>query len=318
MWYFVFIFVALITSSCALFFGCFSPCSSQICCCTCQIFVQQPQCNCPIPISAVPSSNYVAPSNTYVLPQLATYLPSPGYQMGATLDASYEYRPQVSPAADRGHKPPQQWPITGPQQPSINVSIMHRGVTKPTIFKPSIVVQEAKRDKDSCYITSGGYKCCSLNLEDAMNAAYNELSQKPDFNDCNIDLIAKVIQRAAQEKFGMSFETIVALNDFAGKSAYEGNLTCKFKLHGKYIHSYATPVQYDVRERVIEQAFSNADVTHNIIVGPSTEGVDEEEKQRRIDELNRLGLGGSRSPNIFTLTVTLYERVLNTVTTLPQ
>ncbi|KHN73483.1 hypothetical protein Tcan_11719 [Toxocara canis] len=189
----------------------------------------------------------------------------PHRMMGATLDASYEYRPQVSPAADRGHKPPQQWPITGPQQPSINVSIMHRG-----------------------------YKCCSLNLEDAMNAAYNELSQKPDFNDCNIDLIAKVIQRAAQEKFGMSFETIVALNDFAGKSAYEGNLTCKFKLHGKYIHSYATPVQYDVRERVIEQAFSNADVTHNIIVGPSTEGVDEEEKQRRIDELNRLGLGGSR------------------------
>lgn len=110
--------------------------------------------------------------------------------------------------------------------------------------------------KNDCYVNDSGYTCCNGDLETTMHTAYGALKASPNFNECNIGLMAgvslsifatntkvQVVQKAAQKRFRLSFETVVSLKPFGAFSDYEGNYTCKFERDGKYFYSYATPVQ---------------------------------------------------------------------------
>ena len=46
---------------------------------------------------------------------------------------------------------------------------------------------------------------------------------------CNTHAIATDVQKAAQEKFGVDFESISAAGDFASRNNFAGNLICKVK-----------------------------------------------------------------------------------------
>uniref|UniRef100_A0AC35F1T7 Ground-like domain-containing protein n=1 Tax=Panagrolaimus sp. PS1159 TaxID=55785 RepID=A0AC35F1T7_9BILA len=100
-----------------------------------------------------------------------------------------------------------------------------------------------KNEDDACYVNDSGFKCCNTDLEKTMHGAYGALKASPTFNECNIGLMTKVVQRAAQKRFSMSFEVVVSLKSFGSNSAYEGNFTCRFERDGKHFMSYASPAQ---------------------------------------------------------------------------
>ncbi|KAE9555211.1 hypothetical protein FO519_001561 [Halicephalobus sp. NKZ332] len=171
-----------------------------------------------------------------------------------------------------------------------------------------IIVKKPPPSKDPCYINSSGFRCCNTDLEGTMHGAYKQLKSAPDFNDCNIGLMSKVVQKAAQRRFRLSFETIVSLKPFGANSIYDGNYTCRFEKDGKYFLSYATPVQYDVGDAKSEDALSNADSTHDDEdTTGSGEVRDASEKQAKVDKLNA-GLKDVKSTG-----VQIHERVRRAV-----
>uniref|UniRef100_A0A914V957 Ground-like domain-containing protein n=1 Tax=Plectus sambesii TaxID=2011161 RepID=A0A914V957_9BILA len=93
-----------------------------------------------------------------------------------------------------------------------------------------------------CYINDSGYMCCNNELEQILLGAQDELRKlDPGKSDCNTLRQAKHIQSAAQRYFGTDFETIVALDDFAFRTNFLGNMTCKVEVNGKFMLAYATP-----------------------------------------------------------------------------
>jgi hypothetical protein len=49
-------------------------------------------------------------------------------------------------------------------------------------------------------------------------------------NKCNIDRLAGAMYRQLEREFNVTFETIVALNDFAHRTYYDQDMTCKIKV----------------------------------------------------------------------------------------
>uniref|UniRef100_A0A914YM95 Ground-like domain-containing protein n=1 Tax=Panagrolaimus superbus TaxID=310955 RepID=A0A914YM95_9BILA len=138
------------------------------------------------------------------------------------------------------------------------------------------------KSEDACYVNDSGFKCCNTDLENTMQGAYSALKRSPSFNECNIGLMTKVVQKAAQKRFRQSFEVVVSLKSFGSNSAYDGNFTCRFERDGKHFMSYASPVQYDSEDAKSESALSNTDITHDEDDVPPTE----EEKIEKIENLN--------------------------------
>uniref|UniRef100_A0A7E4VRI1 Ground-like domain-containing protein n=1 Tax=Panagrellus redivivus TaxID=6233 RepID=A0A7E4VRI1_PANRE len=157
--------------------------------------------------------------------------------------------------------------------------------------------------KDSCYTNDSGFKCCNGDLETTMHSAYSTLKASPTFNDCNIGLMAKVVQKAAQKRFRLSFETIVSLKPFGANSLYDGNYTCRFERDGKYFLSYATPVQYGIDDAKSESTLNNADASHDDANNGGTGEVTDDRKQEKVGDLNA-GLKDVKSTG-----VELHERV---------
>ncbi|TKR88774.1 hypothetical protein L596_012963 [Steinernema carpocapsae] len=92
-----------------------------------------------------------------------------------------------------------------------------------------------------CFHNPTGYVCCNFKLNSIMESTYKTLRKNPKFNACNVGVIATAIQKKAEMEFQTPFESIAALEDFAQKVHFSGDMVCKIEIDGKYILAYATP-----------------------------------------------------------------------------
>lgn len=92
-----------------------------------------------------------------------------------------------------------------------------------------------------CYTDSSGFLCCNRDMEALMRQAYYDLASQPNFQPCNIQLMANHLQKRLQTQFNSSFETVAGLGDFASKSHFYSNYICKIEVGGRYLMAYGTP-----------------------------------------------------------------------------
>lgn len=78
-----------------------------------------------------------------------------------------------------------------------------------------------------------GYVCCNIDLNNLMQETYAKLASGSNFDRCNIALIARTMQYAAEQRFARKFECLVGLDDFAQKISFTDNLVCKIEVDGK-------------------------------------------------------------------------------------
>lgn len=70
--------------------------------------------------------------------------------------------------------------------------------------------------------------CCNQELEELMLRSFNELKKsKPNWSSANIDQISMQVQKNAEQHFGIQFEVIVGVGDFASKSNFYSDKLCK-------------------------------------------------------------------------------------------
>ncbi|KAK0406225.1 hypothetical protein QR680_018445 [Steinernema hermaphroditum] len=91
-----------------------------------------------------------------------------------------------------------------------------------------------------CFHNPTGYVCCNVHLNDMIVDTYTELESRPKFHSCNINLIARELQNAAEKRFNTTFETLVSYEDFAQKIHFHGDYVCKVELGGRYMLAYGT------------------------------------------------------------------------------
>uniref|UniRef100_A0AC34FZ94 Ground-like domain-containing protein n=1 Tax=Panagrolaimus sp. ES5 TaxID=591445 RepID=A0AC34FZ94_9BILA len=187
-------------------------------------------------------------------------------------------------------------PFSPVQVEEVYVPVIYRPRPRPSYYQTVEHPNESKlssnhqkskpkpkpKSEDACYVNDSGFKCCNTDLENTMHGAYTALKRSPTFNECNIGLMTKVVQKAAQKRFRQSFEVVVSLKSFGSNSAYDGNFTCRFERDGKHFMSYASPAQYDSENAKSESALSNTDLTHDEDDIPPTD----EEKVEKIENLN--------------------------------
>ncbi|KJH48898.1 ground-like domain protein [Dictyocaulus viviparus] len=93
---------------------------------------------------------------------------------------------------------------------------------------------------EKCFYNPSGYVCCNEELNELILKTYAELQASSNFNSCNLQKIANLLQLRSETKFNKSFETIVGFDDFAQKVHFNGDLICKVKLNGRFMLAYAT------------------------------------------------------------------------------
>lgn len=101
-----------------------------------------------------------------------------------------------------------------------------------------------------------GSKCCSIDMFNAMNAAYNTHMASSYFNAYDIRNISKVVQWNVEEVFQHSAEVIVALDDFVYASHYNDSFTCKYRVDRYHILAYLTP-DHNLDKRISEVEIPN-------------------------------------------------------------
>ncbi|KAI6175461.1 Ground-like domain-containing protein [Aphelenchoides bicaudatus] len=94
----------------------------------------------------------------------------------------------------------------------------------------------------SCYTGSSGFMCCNAQLEQVMLRSFDELkNSRPDWSSANINQITTQVQRNAEHEFGIQFEVIAGVGDYASKSHFYSDKICKIYWQCRYILAYATP-----------------------------------------------------------------------------
>lgn len=98
--------------------------------------------------------------------------------------------------------------------------------------------------------------CCNNQLEQVMMRSFSELkNSKPNWSSANINQITTQVQRNAEHEFGMQFEVIVGVGDYASKSQFFSDKICKIYWECRsviftyrilfifrYVLAYATPM----------------------------------------------------------------------------
>ncbi|CAJ0559808.1 unnamed protein product, partial [Mesorhabditis spiculigera] len=92
----------------------------------------------------------------------------------------------------------------------------------------------------NCYANRDGYMCCSERLELIMRKSFRKLRRRLGFHGCSVQLIANQIQKDAEATFGVPFESVVGIDDFAIRAHFVGELTCKIEQDGRFVAAYAT------------------------------------------------------------------------------
>uniref|UniRef100_A0A914CFA0 Ground-like domain-containing protein n=1 Tax=Acrobeloides nanus TaxID=290746 RepID=A0A914CFA0_9BILA len=92
-----------------------------------------------------------------------------------------------------------------------------------------------------CFTNESGFMCCNAELLDEMHKAYDDLRNRPEWISCNIQAITNSVQKRAEARFGLPFEVITGISDFASKAHFYHNFICKFEREGRIILAYATP-----------------------------------------------------------------------------
>lgn len=100
---------------------------------------------------------------------------------------------------------------------------------------------------EGCYRTKKGLACCDTRLEEVLETALME-QLSLGRSKCNFHIFANAAQRAAEEEFSRSFESIAAPSDFGMKAQFGDNLMCKTIVDGKFVMVWATAVPYATDE----------------------------------------------------------------------
>lgn len=108
--------------------------------------------------------------------------------------------------------------------------------------KPNVKYSYPPKDTlplQTCFHNPSGYVCCNLELNNVVESTYKEVRELPNFNPCNLQLIANKVQRASERMFGHPFESIVSHADFAQNINFSGDLVCKLEIDGKWVFNAA-------------------------------------------------------------------------------
>ncbi|GMT32967.1 hypothetical protein PFISCL1PPCAC_24264, partial [Pristionchus fissidentatus] len=101
----------------------------------------------------------------------------------------------------------------------------------------------------SCFYNPAGYVCCNRELYHFIEDTFRGILNRPNFNPCNIQSAVNFLHKGAEERFNVTMEAMVGLDDFAQKVRFRGTLACKLEVEGKYIMMYATPTADDGTRR---------------------------------------------------------------------
>uniref|UniRef100_A0A1I7TFA2 Ground-like domain-containing protein n=1 Tax=Caenorhabditis tropicalis TaxID=1561998 RepID=A0A1I7TFA2_9PELO len=114
--------------------------------------------------------------------------------------------------------------------------------------KPNVKYSYPPKDTlplQTCFHNPSGYVCCNLELNNVVESTYKEIKESPNFNACNLQVIANKLQRASEKMFEHPFESVVSHADFAQNINFAGDLVCKLEIDGKYMIAYGTPYHAD-------------------------------------------------------------------------
>uniref|UniRef100_A0A1I7XGP7 Ground-like domain-containing protein n=1 Tax=Heterorhabditis bacteriophora TaxID=37862 RepID=A0A1I7XGP7_HETBA len=101
-----------------------------------------------------------------------------------------------------------------------------------------------------CFFNPSGYACCNRELNQVIINTYQELAATSNFDNCNTQRIANALQKNCQNRFGIHFEAVVGLNDYAQRVNFRGNYVCKVEMGGRYMLAYGTPESTRTNENV--------------------------------------------------------------------
>ncbi|KAH7716146.1 Protein GRD-15 [Aphelenchoides avenae] len=166
--------------------------------------------------AAPPQSYGQSPANSY---------PPPGYgpQAPPQYQAPLPPPPPQQPSQTRGYNAPPY----GAQRPANEVP--------QTPYDQGAVVNAEAQARGfplpSCYVNKDGFMCCSKELENLMDGTYTRLSTSRNgkWKKCNLQQVANAIQKDAEARFGVSFETVAGAGDYASKINFSRDLLCKIR-----------------------------------------------------------------------------------------
>lgn len=77
--------------------------------------------------------------------------------------------------------------------------------------------------------------CCNADLLDEMHKAYDELrnGRGDEWISCNIQAITNKVQKRVEARFGLPFEVITGIADYASKAHFYHNYICKLEREGR-------------------------------------------------------------------------------------
>ncbi|MFH4980725.1 hypothetical protein AB6A40_007434 [Gnathostoma spinigerum] len=86
--------------------------------------------------------------------------------------------------------------------------------------------------------------CHNALMQRVMLKTVLDYRRSPDFNECNIHMVAHMIQSRLEDYFKLTFEVIVGLKHIQSMTYYRGNMTCLLPWNEKTLYAYATPIQF--------------------------------------------------------------------------
>ncbi|CAD6194339.1 unnamed protein product [Caenorhabditis auriculariae] len=97
-----------------------------------------------------------------------------------------------------------------------------------------------------CSPVRTGSRCCSVEVFNAMQEAYEKARKDPDFNPYNLRALSKKIQWGVEDVLGHSTEVIVSSRDFVHSSTFGGDNVCKYRIDEYQVLAYQSPVKYPI------------------------------------------------------------------------
>ncbi|CEF69401.1 Ground-like domain and Major facilitator superfamily domain, general substrate transporter-containing protein [Strongyloides ratti] len=188
--------------------------------------------------------SYSYPQPSYPSPQPSYPSPQPSYP---SPQQSYPSPQQSYPSPQPSYPSPPEAVIRTDYEK--NITTYHTTPSYAITTTSSTTPPSPKKNNDypleSCYTNKSGFMCCNEELEQLIYKTFNDLLNSKDgkWNKCNIQEIANRIQKNAQQKFDLKFESIAGIGDFASKSNFYGDNICKVEISGRYMLAYASPVQ---------------------------------------------------------------------------
>uniref|UniRef100_A0A0K0EUH1 Ground-like domain-containing protein n=1 Tax=Strongyloides venezuelensis TaxID=75913 RepID=A0A0K0EUH1_STRVS len=190
-------------------------------------------CNQPLPLAN--NCNGCSSNNNY--PQAQSYQ-TPSYLQPQQYPQQMYQMPQVPQIFKQQYQQPLQ---QQPQYQAPNQYPSQQSYNSPPPSGNKYPQAQAYITPSPCY-QIGRHRCCNQKLQFEMERFLDDY-QNSGASMCNYNRIAKEMQFRLETNFNVTFETLVSLGDFEGRSYYEGYQVCRFERRGKHYMAYETPFE---------------------------------------------------------------------------